>query len=287
MNTPPRLVVVLAVCHNDFHLAEQWLSWAAHLAQPAHEYRLIVWCTKSLEPALIARLRDRAEKFPFFVEIAETPNDLRARLYAVRELHVSHRARALRTVLPWPTGSLVRGRHGADAQGLGSRDRGGIQRVRETVPRRLPRLQDSAHDRERRLCGELATGRAIARAPPSASSGAGLGQFVRVPDRPADGAIDNDSTGVASTGNHRRLGAGKYQRNDRAIPPMQGRQSLIDVLCDQERIPRIPLSAAGPTTEAQRSVRRNPDGDPDRHAREGRSVPRVLFGVDRQIRHRF
>jgi hypothetical protein len=72
-NSTTRLVVVLAVCHNDFHLAEKWLAWAAYLAQPAHEYRLIVFCSKSLETELIERLRVQTDKFPFFVEIAQTP----------------------------------------------------------------------------------------------------------------------------------------------------------------------------------------------------------------------
>jgi hypothetical protein len=85
MNKDTKIVVVLAVCHNDFHLAEKWLAWAALLAcstehgepysgdQCYDSYRLIVFCTKSLEPELMRRLRELADKFPFFVEIAETP----------------------------------------------------------------------------------------------------------------------------------------------------------------------------------------------------------------------
>lgn len=74
-NSKTPLVVVLAVCHNDFHIAEKWLAWAAFLSLNAivAPYRLVVWCTKSLESELMARLFEQTRKFDFYVEIAETP----------------------------------------------------------------------------------------------------------------------------------------------------------------------------------------------------------------------
>lgn len=72
-NSKVGLVVVLPVCHADLHLAEKWLRWAGELSHDAKRYRLVVFCTRSLENELVARLRAAVEGFTFNVEIVETP----------------------------------------------------------------------------------------------------------------------------------------------------------------------------------------------------------------------